>query len=351
MKILYGLPSEGMGHATRSKVIIEHLLLNHDVQIVTSDRAFTFLSAAFPGRVHQIEGFHLAYKDATVSITKTIIETFRKAPHQLIKNFDKYAKVVKQFNADLVISDFESFTYFYAKAHRKLIISIDNMQIINRTILNIPIPESETFNYLLAKNIIKAKVHGANHYFISTFFKTEIKKKRTSFVPPIIRPEIIAATTTIADHIIVYQTSSSQKDLVAILNGIPNQQFIVYGFNKEEQLGNVILKKFAEAGFIKDLSSAKAVLSNGGYSFISEAVYLKKPIYAVPIKNQFEQFVNASYVQQLGYGMHQANFTVVTIQTFIDHIKDYAKQLNKYKQEGNEALFKILDQWIASSML
>ena len=67
MKILYGLPSEGMGHATRSKVIIEHLLKEHDVQIVTSDRAFVFLSNHFPKRVHQIDGFHLAYKNAVVS--------------------------------------------------------------------------------------------------------------------------------------------------------------------------------------------------------------------------------------------------------------------------------------------
>ena len=31
MKILYGVPSEGMGHATRSKVIITHLLKRHEV--------------------------------------------------------------------------------------------------------------------------------------------------------------------------------------------------------------------------------------------------------------------------------------------------------------------------------
>ena len=47
MKILYGVPGEGMGHATRSKVIIAHLLQNHDVQVLSSSRAYKFLNESF----------------------------------------------------------------------------------------------------------------------------------------------------------------------------------------------------------------------------------------------------------------------------------------------------------------
>ena len=71
MKILYGLPSEGMGHATRSRVIVEHLLKKHDVRIVTSDRAFTMMKKHFPNQVYQIRGFHLAYSEGQVLKRKT----------------------------------------------------------------------------------------------------------------------------------------------------------------------------------------------------------------------------------------------------------------------------------------
>ena len=67
MKILYGVPGEGLGHATRSQVIIHHLIQQgHEVQVVSSSRAYTLLHNSFPGRVHEIKGFHLAYKDASV---------------------------------------------------------------------------------------------------------------------------------------------------------------------------------------------------------------------------------------------------------------------------------------------
>lgn len=346
MKILYGLPSEGMGHATRSKVIIEHLLKEHDVQIVTSDRAFVFLSKHFPNRVHQIDGFHLAYKNAVVSVGKTILMTLKNAPKNLLKNFNQYQNIVKDFDADLVISDFESFTYFYAKLHRKPLISIDNMQIIDRAKLEINIPSSEKANHLLAKNIIKAKVPHANHYFISTFFHPEINKKNTSYIPPIIRQEIIDTKTTSKNHIVVYQTSSSQQNLIPILQQLANENFIVYGFNKVEKYGNVTLKSFSEKGFINDFASAKAVMSNGGFSFLSEAVYLQKPILSVPIKNQFEQFVNASYVDKLNFGRHFEDFTADNLKAFLYDLEIYKDNLKYYEQQGNEELFLFLNKLI-----
>src|SRR5688572_22274443 len=141
MKILYGVPGEGMGHATRSKVIINHLLARqHDVHIVSSDRAFALLDKAFPGCVHEIKGYHLAYKNAAVSKLKTAILTLKTAPENLQKNFHRYRQLIEAFQPDLIISDFESFSYLFAKYHRLPIIRIDNMQVINRCQLDIQIP-------------------------------------------------------------------------------------------------------------------------------------------------------------------------------------------------------------------
>ena len=45
MRILYGVVGEGMGHATRSRVVIEHLLAQgHEVHVVVSGRAQRFLT-------------------------------------------------------------------------------------------------------------------------------------------------------------------------------------------------------------------------------------------------------------------------------------------------------------------
>jgi len=39
MRILYGVVGEGMGHAMRSRVILDELVKEHQVQVVVSGRA------------------------------------------------------------------------------------------------------------------------------------------------------------------------------------------------------------------------------------------------------------------------------------------------------------------------
>jgi len=43
MRILYGVVGEGMGHAIRSRVVLEELVKKHDVQVVVSGRAHDYL--------------------------------------------------------------------------------------------------------------------------------------------------------------------------------------------------------------------------------------------------------------------------------------------------------------------
>ena len=44
MRILYGVVGEGMGHAMRSRVVLDDLVERHDVQVVVSGRAYDYLN-------------------------------------------------------------------------------------------------------------------------------------------------------------------------------------------------------------------------------------------------------------------------------------------------------------------
>jgi uncharacterized protein (TIGR00661 family) len=348
MTILYGVPGEGLGHATRSKVIIAWLLAEgHDVRVVSSSRAFTLLDKTFPGRVLEIQGFHLAYKKLTVSKSRTVSLTLRTAPEALRTNFRQYRQLLHGFRPEVVISDFESFSYLYAKLLRVPIISIDNMQIISRAQLDVAVPEQERENYDVARYLVRAKLPRAKHYLITTFFDLPLRSRygeRTTLVPSIIRLEIQAAQPTTGDYVLVYQSATTQGDLIDILQQLPDQEFRVYGFNKDEAHGNVLLRPFSEAGFIGELAGCRAVLTNGGFSLISEAVYLHKPVCAVPIPAQFEQWLNAAEIEQRGYGRHFEAITPANVQAFLGQLPAYERALSYYQQNGNEELFAKLQK-------
>lgn len=347
MNILYGVPGEGMGHATRSKVIISHLISQgHQLCIVSSGRAFHFLDKAFPGKVIEIKGFHFAYKNARVSIGRTFLSNLRASGKNLVYNTGKKRLIQRSFRPDLVISDFESFSFLFGKEHRLPVISIDNMQVMDRCRLDISIPKEEKNNYRLAKNIVKAKVPGCDHYLISSFFDAEILKNNTALVPPIVREAVQNVPVSAGSHLLMYQTSGSLKTVRDTLQQLPEQPFFVYGMNQDHTEGNVTFKPFSEEGFIRDLASAKAVIANGGFSFLSEAVYLQKPVYAFPIRNQFEQWMNAAYIQKCGYGRHFDTLDADSLKAFLYDLPHFQKQLSGYHQQGNTLLFEKLDQVI-----
>jgi uncharacterized protein (TIGR00661 family) len=350
MKILYGIPSEGMGHATRSKVLIQHLIeLGHEVCIATSDRALTFMETHFPGQTFAIEGLHLSYELGTVDKSKTAKEWLKVLPKQMRTNFKQFYKLHQNFEPDAVISDFESFTYTFAKLHQIPILSIDNMQVLNRAELDLELSQEQKVSFLLAKSIVKSKLPYCHQYLISSFFDCEITKKKTQLIPAILRPEILTAKkkTTNGRHILVYQTANTQDDLIATLQQLKTHQFRVYGFNKDEVHDNVTLKSFSEAGFIQDLASCAFVITNGGFSLISEAVYLHKPVCSFPLGGQFEQFLNGTMIQKLGYGRIFESFSADAIKAFIYDVKDFKSNVMSYSQNGNDVLFAKVNEFLA----
>jgi len=347
VKILYGVVGEGMGHATRSRVILNHLVKNHEVQIVVSGRAHAYLSKYF-FNVIEIQGLHISYENNEVDRSRTFWEFLKGLPSMLSENFEEFMRMSEGFTPDAVVSDFETFAYWFGQYHNIPVISIDNMQILNRCELDVEIPEQYDADFRIAKAIVKGKLPGCYHYMITTFFYPPPRKEHTSLYPPILRKEILDAreTTTTGDHLVVYQTSTTNDRLLQILKevGIPCR---VYGFRRSEKLGNVTLRDFSEDGFIKDLATCRGVLATGGFSLMGEAVYLGKPLLAVPVRKQFEQQLNALYLRKLDYGEFHDELSVEAVRGFCSRLDGYAEALKAYRQDGNTLILSGLDRLLA----
>lgn len=349
MKILYGVVGEGMGHATRSRVILEALTKKHEVHVVGSGRAYDFLHSRFPN-VHKIWGATLAYEDNAVNKLKTALQNVKAAVSGVPENIKQYVEISEQFTPEVVISDFDTFAYLYAVNWMLPVISIDNMQVINRCKHEPAITDGFQADFQIAKNIVKGKLPGCYHYLVSTFFYPPVRKPRTTLLPPILRPEILEARPEKGEHLLVYQTSTSNTDLPQILQD-SGHRCLVYGLRrdlKQDQVeGNLTYRPFSEKGFIDDLRTAKAVVANGGFTLMSECVYLHKPMLALPVAGQFEQVLNARYLEQLGYGLYAPALTRDLLKRFLLQIPFFEEKLAGYSQDANRLLLAKLDELLA----
>lgn len=349
MRILYGVVGEGMGHATRSRVVIEHLLAaGHAVRVVVSGRAHRFLAdrlGARPGvAIEEIGGLSLAYDGYAVDRSRSLQENLEAAPEKLRRNLDLYRKVAEEgFDPELVVSDFESWAFFYALNHQRPLVSIDNMQVLNRCLHPPEIREDPDF--LLAKTAVKLKLPGAYHYLVTSFFFPPVRKPRTTLVPPILRPEVLAARREPGDHVLVYQTSAANPDLLDVLARLP-ARFRVYGLGGEGTRGNVTLCPFSEGGFVDDLRTARAVVAAGGFSLMGEAVHLHVPMLAVPIGGQYEQELNARSLARLGYGAWSRTLDADTLAAFLEAVPRHAAALEAWPSPGNEMALRCVDELV-----
>lgn len=343
MRILYGVTGEGMGHATRSAVILDHLVRDHEVQIVVSGRAHDFLKRRFMD-VHEIEGLTMAYDGSGVDRSRTFWELVRRLPDMLQTNYERFIGIGERFAPEVVVSDFESFAYTFGKQHELPVISIDNMQVLNRCELEEVLDdERDRVDFHTAKAIVKAKLPGCYHYLVTSFFFPPVRKPRTSLHPPILRQAILDAEVTTGDHLLVYQTTTADERLLSVLADA-GVEARVYGTGREGKQGKLELEGFSEDGFIADLASCRGVLATGGFSLMGEAVYLGKPLLAVPLRRQFEQRLNALYLAKLGYGECHDELTVESVRAFCAGLDRYAESLAGHRQQGNREILAALDR-------
>jgi uncharacterized protein (TIGR00661 family) len=353
MRVLYGVVGEGMGHATRSRVVIEHLLAQgHDVHVVVSGKAHEFLRGLLDphprAQVTEIAGLRLVQttEDGVGSIDKSasLWANLTAAPGALAENLAVYVKAAGAFRPDVVVSDFESWAWSYGIAHRVPVVSLDNIQVLHRCAHDPALLADERWSFFVARTATRMKLPGAWHYLVTSFFFPRVRKPRTTLVPPILRPEILAARREPGDHVLVYQHADALTALLPALEARRDVQFRVYGAGREEVRGHVHLRPFSQQGFVDDLRTARAVVAGGGFSLMSESVHLGVPMLSIPFAEQAEQGLNARYLARLRYGAWAPRLDGEALDTFLAALPTYDAALATYPRQDNAMALGCVDE-------
>ena len=338
--VFYCVCGEGMGHAIRTGVIVDRIKDKYNVYIFSSDRAYKYLNSKFDN-VYEIGGFNTVYINNKVNNLKTLSDAIKRNPTNMKIGYENLYKKAAQLRPDVIVTDFEIYATMVSKLRGIPLISLDNIHMITQT--KIDYPKDHLGEMLKAKSVIKTYVVNPKVHILTSFFYPKVRPRKNAVIyPPIIREDILKLEPKDGNHVIVYQTSRESEKLVQRLKALKDEEFIVYGFNKNQIDGNLTYKEFNEDEFYDDLSSAKAVICNGGFTFISEAIHLKKPIYSVPAIGNFEQTLNGFYVQKLGYGEYHEVMSAKRVASFLKRLPKYQQKLAKVKKTNNDGIVREL---------
>jgi len=345
-RIVYGVAGEGFGHSSRSHLIGQHLVnAGHDVLFLASRKSLAYLKTHFGRNVKEIFGLCLIYRNRQLSAARTLAANAHRFVKGRQTNQALYRQVLEPFEPDLVISDFEPFSAWWALRHRIPFISIDHQHMLSQCQIDRNIG-SWTARFS-ADVVTRCHYTGAAAYVILNFFRAPIKHAAAVLAPPIVRPQVQRLMPTRGEHFVVYTTDPSWKStLLTTLARFPEQTFFIYGLNEHQRVGNCVLKETSTANFLHDLASSRGVIATAGFSLISECLYLRKKMLLLPIEGQYEQMVNAHYVQKLGLGLFPQQLDADALAQYLTLTDQPMPTGPDILWPDNERFFELLTQTI-----
>lgn len=254
---------------------------------------------------------------------------------------------------DLLITDFEAFSPRAARRIGLPVISFNHQQVVTEMEYDLPMKHwpaaaltSAAIRWIAPTN--------PEHVLLTSFFFGPLKHPaQTTLVPPIIRPAVQARASSDGEHVLVYYNHpDGARHVIETLQQVDDTPFIMYCSDPPEasrSQGNVQVKPPSLNGFLDDLASSSAVICTAGFTLISEALYLGKPLLVVPNQGIFEQTLNALSLKHEGLGraVFDRPLTARDVKDFLKYRPAYRKRLASYERCGNQQAVECIEDTLA----
>ena len=349
--IVYAVSGQGRGHAAKSVALYEELIGDYEVRFLAGGEAYDFfIKKGLP--VIEIPALRFEHRNSAIYLPGTIKINL---PHFLRwrKIMSQISSHLKKLNPVLVISDFEAFV---PRVARKLKIPV--LQISHQVVLvscRYAVPLRQWYSYLKAFFTSKMIIGRFDRAIGVSFFPVPIRgrknRDKVEVLPPALRKELLDRRDTPREkrHILTYFSCTQFSWVAEILAKYPEEHFVIYGPAPEEQPDhpNITYKNISPNTFLEDLLQAKAVITNGGHNFISEAYFLGLPIMSFSVRGQFEQFLNAWFVEHMGLGRMVERFqdTETVLQAFLADLEAGQDGPPKVLASGNQIISGQIADW------
>jgi uncharacterized protein (TIGR00661 family) len=213
------------------------------------------------------------------------------------------------------------------------------------TLCKLEHPRSNWFSRITASVVTECHYVGAVSYIIVNFFDAPLRIDSAVLAPPIIRPIVGSLRTEPGEHILLYSTTGrGEEQLRGFLNKFSGQKFNIYGFDQDRKYKNCVFKERSTEGFLADLVGARGVIASAGFSLISECMYLKKKMLLLPLAGQYEQIINAHYIQKLGLGISAEKLDEAVLSRFLDELDKPMPDDDRIIWPDNDRFFQILQE-------
>ncbi len=353
-KFFFSMSGEGRGHATRVRAVIEQLRSAHDVTILAPGHAFQFLAPLYANtevRVLPIPGLLFHYNNAReVDTRRTAVAALR-----YLRGFGQLRSEVmdllKREQPDLVVADFEPALPRAAKRLGIPFVSLTHQHFLLTYDLS-SLPLYLRAHALYMRRVVGSYYSGQRHTIVSSYYFPPLKQglRNVTQVGVMLRPEIRFATPTNDGHVVAYLRRFAGQN---VLDGLKatGRPVRVYGLGERPAQGNLTFHAISEEKFVADLISSSALIATSGNQLVGEALFLGKPCFVMPEARNYEQYMNAHFLQQSGAGAWAELEKVrpEEMQHFVERLDQYAAVgVDRKRLDGLPTTVQVLERMVSN---
>jgi UDP-N-acetylglucosamine--N-acetylmuramyl-(pentapeptide) pyrophosphoryl-undecaprenol N-acetylglucosamine transferase len=308
MRVLLLVNGLGLGNSTRCHAVAQRLVeRGAEVAIVTSGNGLWYFEGRTGvGAVHGIEAFYYASRNGRISIPHTLLAVgdFRRIAK---RNAAVVNKVLDTFKPDVTLID-SIYTTGPMKKRGIPIVALNNSDVVHLSYrLFTERPPSIRMQFYAIEEMDYLFHRARVDMVLSPSLDPSLPEAGGNIrrIGPIVRRGYESSPATgPVKRVLVMLSGSRFGTPVALADNTYPFHIDVVGREtpRDVQLpSNVVFH-----GRLRDnteiVHAADLVLVNGGFSAVSEAFALGKPMVVLPIPNHAEQWVNGRTIERLGVG-------------------------------------------------
>jgi len=245
--------------------------------------------------------------------------------------------LIDHWQPDIAICDREFFLPHAAHEAGLPMFSLDHSHVLQ--VCRYKVPASQAVSWSLSRIEDFLFFDHTRYNLVTSFFHPDLKPRgQNELLPPVLRPAVHEIQSRQGDYVFIYQSTPTFGALIDVARQL-QRPAIVYGYRSERAVeGNLTFKSFDPRTILEDLAGCAYAVVNAGHNLICEALYFGKPLLCFPVAVNFEQFINAWYVCELGYGDFSASFrpTLAMFTDFETRLGTYRKKIQETFVDGTE---------------
>ncbi|MEJ6979108.1 glycosyltransferase family protein [Pedobacter sp. P351] len=282
MKILYAIQGTGNGHLSRAMDIIPCLQKHGEVDILVSGIQGD-LNLPFP-ITYQYRGLSFIFgKTGGVNLWKTFARTN-------LRRFFKNLNDLPLEGYNLILNDFEPVSAWACYFKRKACVGLSHQAAVL------------TEGYALPESVDRMGRFILDHYApVNHKYGFHFSADGDNVFTPVIRQQVREHIVSDEGHYTVYLPSYDDKRLIKQLSEYKEITWQIFSKHnkKKYESKNITIFPIDNKGFTASMASSSGVLCGAGFETPAEALFLGKKLLVIPMKNQYEQHLNAAALKSM----------------------------------------------------